>query len=55
MPALTYAYEYEKEKFSCIFRSSQSKVGVKGSRSIDDELMLKYIGNQKLNSKEEKE
>jgi myotubularin-related protein 1/2 len=51
MPALTYVYEYEKDKFACIYRSSQSKVGVQNSRSSDDELMLRMIGNHKLDAK----
>lgn len=51
MPALTYAYEYEKDKFSAVYRSSQSKVGVQNSRSSDDELMLRMIGNHKLDPK----
>lgn len=51
MPALTYAYEYEKGKFSAVYRSSQSKVGVQNSRSSDDELMLRMIGNPKLDTK----
>lgn len=48
MPALTYAYEYEKGKYSCIFRSSQCKSGVQNNRSFDDELMLRVIGNLKF-------
>lgn len=45
LPALTYAYQYERDKFSCIYRSSQNKVGIGGNRSIDDEMMLRMIGN----------
>ena len=51
MPALSFAYEYEKGKFSAVYRSSQSKVGVQNSRSSDDELMLRMIGNHKLDIK----
>lgn len=51
MPALTYAYEYEKDKFAAVYRSSQSKVGVQNSRSSDDELMLRMIGNHKIDPK----
>lgn len=51
MPALSFAYEYEKGKFSAVYRSSQSKVGVQNSRSSDDELMLRMIGNHKLDLK----
>lgn len=36
MPAMTYAYEYEPGKFSCIYRSSQSKVGVQNNRCAED-------------------
>ena len=45
LPALTYAYQYAKDKFSCIYRSSQNKVGMGGNRSTDDEMMLRFIGN----------
>lgn len=48
MPALTYAYEYSKGKYSCIFRSSQCRSGVQNNRSFDDELMLRVIGNLKF-------
>lgn len=50
MPALSYAYEYEPGKFASIYRSSQSKVGF-SSRSSDDELMLRMIGNPKTDPK----
>lgn len=48
MPALTYLYKHENGKFVGIYRSSQSKVGVSNSRSPDDELMLRLIGNPEL-------
>ena len=47
LPVLSFAFEYEKGKFSCVYRSSQGKIGVKNNRSPDDELMLKMIGNPK--------
>lgn len=48
MPALTYLYKGEGNKFVGIYRSSQSKVGVSNSRSPDDEHMLRLIGNPEL-------
>jgi hypothetical protein len=51
LPAMSFAYEYEKDKFSAVYRSSQSKVGVQNNRSSDDELMLRLIGNLKLDPK----
>lgn len=53
LPALTFVYEYEPNKFSSLYRSSQSKVGVQNSRSPDDERMLQFIGNHKFNPKDE--
>lgn len=50
MPALSYAYQYQPGKFASVYRSSQSKVGF-NSRSSDDELMLKMIGNPKYDPK----
>ncbi len=51
MPALSYLYKNESGKFVGIYRSSQSKVGVSNSRSPDDELMLRLIGNPELDPK----
>jgi myotubularin-related protein 1/2 len=51
LPAMSFAYEYEKDKFAVVYRSSQSKVGVQNNRSSDDELMLRMIGNHKLDPK----
>lgn len=50
MPALTYLYKLEN-KYLGIYRSSQSKVGVSNSRSPDDELMLRLIGNPEADPK----
>ncbi len=36
MPALTYAYKYKKGNLSSMYRSSQSKTGVKNNRSKED-------------------
>ena len=47
MPALTYAYQLKTNSFSGLYRSSQSKVGVSSSRSPEDELMLRLIGDPK--------
>jgi myotubularin-related protein 1/2 len=51
MPALTFLYHYDNDSYSCLYRSSQSKVGVSNSRSPDDELMLRYIGNPQYDPK----
>ena len=51
LPALTYAYQYERGKFSCIYRSSQNKVGMGGNRSLDDEMMLRFIGDHQEDRK----
>jgi hypothetical protein len=51
MPALTYAYQYKPNCFSSLYRSSQSKTGVKNNRSKDDEVMLSVIGNPKMTPK----
>lgn len=49
MPALSYAYQYEPGKFSCVYRSSQPKVGAQNSRCFEDEAMLKCIGDHSSN------
>jgi myotubularin-related protein 1/2 len=36
MPALTFVYNYDANKYSSLYRSSQSKVGMQNSRSPDD-------------------
>jgi hypothetical protein len=36
MPAMSYAYQYAADKFSVVYRSSQSKVGIQNNRSSDD-------------------
>ena len=51
MPALTYLYKHDNGKLVGIYRSSQSKVGVSNSRSPDDELMLRLIGNPDFDPK----
>lgn len=51
MPALTYLYQWKDDEFTGLYRSSQSKVGFSGSRSPEDELMLRLIGNPKLDPK----
>jgi hypothetical protein len=51
MPALTYAYQLENGRYAGLYRSSQSKVGVSSSRSPDDELMLRAIGDPKADLK----
>ena len=51
MPALTYLYECRPNQFVGLYRASQSKVGVSNSRSPEDELMLRLIGNPKLEPK----
>ena len=48
MPSLTYVYEYQPGCYSSMYRSSQSKTGVKNNRSKEDEIMLNIIGNPKL-------
>ena len=45
MPALSFLYKTDLKKLVGIYRSSQSKVGVGNSRSPEDEMMLKLIGN----------
>ena len=51
MPSLTYAYQYRPNCLSSLYRSSQSKTGVKNNRSKDDEIMLSVIGNPKVSPK----
>lgn len=51
MPALTYLYQWKGDEYTGLYRSSQSKVGFSGSRSPEDELMLRLIGNPKLDPK----
>lgn len=51
MPAMTYSYQYAPGKWSSMYRSSQSKTGVKNNRSRDDEMMLCAIGDPKLTTK----
>ena len=51
MPALTYIYQLKNGRCAGLYRSSQSKVGVSSSRSPEDELMLKLIGDPKLDPK----
>lgn len=53
LPALSFAYEYKQDKFACVYRSSQNKVGL-ASRSVDDELMLKLIGDPSEEPSKEK-
>ena len=50
MPALSFAHKSERGLVG-LWRSSQSKVGVSNSRSPEDELMLKLIGNPQLDYK----
>lgn len=52
LPALTYIYNYNKNAYAGLYRSSQSKVGVSNSRSPEDELMLRLIGDPKIDPKE---
>jgi len=52
LPALTYIYQFQNGSFSGLYRSSQSKVGVSNSRSPEDELMLRLIGDPKIDPKE---
>lgn len=49
---MTYSYQYAPGKWSSMYRSSQSKTGVKNNRSRDDEMMLSVIGDPKLTIKE---
>ena len=51
MPALTYVYQLKNGRCAGLYRSSQSKVGVSSSRCPEDELMLKLIGDPKLDPK----
>jgi hypothetical protein len=51
MPALTYLHRQQNGRFVGLYRSSQSKVGVSNSRSPDDELVLRLIGNPHLDPK----
>lgn len=45
LPALTYYVEYAPGKKSTLFRCSQTRTGVGKNRCIEDEMMLRLIGD----------